>query len=165
MAREKIINLPPAFRLRETEFVWENFESTVFFPFIHDFTSEIKKDFANIQFWIPLLIFDPRKLATICDTRELEAILNHYGQGQSNTFDVNFVQLEPDVNPTRAKAEQDDFRILMLLKHKNYEHHIDFEIKAAKNSTSEKSKKEIDRLPKPRRTFTPQLMWKKLKHR
>lgn len=53
----------------------------------------------------------------------------------------------------------------MLLKHKNYEHHIDFEIKAAKNSTSEKSKKEIDRLPKPRRTFTPQLMWKKLRHR
>ena len=50
----------------------------------------------------------------------------------------------------------------MLLKHKNYEHHIDFEIKAAKNSTSEKSKKEIDRLPKPRRTFTPQLMWKNL---
>ena len=52
----------------------------------------------------------------------------------------------------------------MFLKHKNYEHHIDFEIKAAKNSTSEKSKKEIDRLPKPRRKFTPQLMWKKLKH-
>ena len=48
MAREKIINLPPASRLRETEFVRENFESTVFFPFIHDFTSEIKKDFANI---------------------------------------------------------------------------------------------------------------------
>ena len=52
----------------------------------------------------------------------------------------------------------------MFLKHKNYEHHIDFEIKAAKNSTSEKSEKEIDRLPKPRRKFTPQLMWKKLKH-
>ena len=49
MASEKIINLPPpASRLRETEFAWENFESPVFFPFIHDFTSEIKKDFANI---------------------------------------------------------------------------------------------------------------------
>ena len=111
MAKEEIMNLPPAFRLCETEFGWENFESTVFFPFTHDFTSEIKKAFANIQLWIQLSIFGPTKLPLTKDelanygTGELEAILNHYGQVQFNTFHKNFVQKEPDVNPTRAKAE------------------------------------------------------------
>ena len=62
MARDEIMNLPPASRLPETEFGCENFESTVFFPFIRDFTSAIRKAFSNIQFWIQLLIFDPRKL-------------------------------------------------------------------------------------------------------
>ena len=42
MASEEIINLPPASRLQETKFVWEKFESTVFFHFIHEFTSETK---------------------------------------------------------------------------------------------------------------------------
>ena len=80
MTREEIINLPPASRLRETEFAWEDFESTVFFPFIHDFTSEIKKAFTNIQFCILLPTFDPRMLPltkdelTSYDTRELQAI-------------------------------------------------------------------------------------------
>ena len=62
MAREEIMNLPTASCLRETEFDWENFESTVFFPFIHDLTSKIKKASSNIPFWIQLSIFDPRKL-------------------------------------------------------------------------------------------------------
>ena len=74
-------------------------------------------------------------------TRELEVILNHYGQAQSNTFHGNFVQQETDVNPTRVKAEWDDFIILMFLKRKDYEHHIDIEIKAVKNPTSEEGKK------------------------
>ena len=80
MTREEIMNLPLASRLRETRFVWENFEPTVFFPFIHDFISEIKKAFTNIQFWIPLSTFDKRMLLLTKDeltsygTRELEAI-------------------------------------------------------------------------------------------
>ena len=76
MAWEEIMNLPTASHLRETEFVWENFEPIVFFPYIHDFTYEIKKAFANIHFW-------PKKLPSTKDKltsyRELKAILNHYG--------------------------------------------------------------------------------------
>ena len=49
-ARSPIRNLPLASRLHTIEFVWENFESTLFFPFIHDFTSEFKKVYPNIQF-------------------------------------------------------------------------------------------------------------------
>ena len=114
------MNLPPASRLHETEFGWESCESTVFLPFIYDFTSEIKKAFSNIQFWIQLPIFDPRKLPltkdelTSCGTHELETILNHYGQTQSNTFHGNFVQQELDINTTKAKAEWDDFKMLMF---------------------------------------------------
>ena len=95
------------------KFVWENFESTVFSPFIHDFTFKGKKAFTNIQFWIPLLIFDPRKLPLTKDeltrygTCELEAILNYYGQAQSKTFEGNFVQQERDVNSKRANTECD----------------------------------------------------------
>ena len=65
MARKEITNLPPASSLHKTEFGWQNFESTVFFLFIHDFTSEITKVFANIQFWILISIFDPRKILLI----------------------------------------------------------------------------------------------------
>ena len=50
MTEKEIMNLPPASCLHETEFVWENFKSTVFFPFIHDFISKVKKAFTNIQF-------------------------------------------------------------------------------------------------------------------
>ena len=139
MTREEIINLPPASCVHETEFGWENFELTVFFPFIHDFTSEIEKAFSNIQFRIQLSIFDPRKLPLNKD--ELEEILNHYGQVQSTTFHGYFVQQEPDINPTRAKAEWDDFKILMFLKRKDYKHPINIETKAVKNPNSEEGKK------------------------
>ena len=141
MAREEIINLPPASHLCETEFVQENFESTVFFLFLHDLNY-----FANIQFWIQLSIADPRKLPLTKEalirysTHELE-IVYHYGQAQSNTFYGNFVQQEPHANPTRAKAEWDDFKILMVLKCNDYEHHVDIEIKAVKNPTNEEGKK------------------------
>ena len=109
--REEVMNLPTASFYVKQKFGWENFESTVFFPFIHDLTLEIKKTFINIQFWIQLSPFGPRKFPLTKDeltsygTHELEAILNHYGQAQYNTFYGNFVQQEPDVNPTRAKAE------------------------------------------------------------
>ena len=43
MAGKKIINLPPASCLQETKLVWEKFESTVFFHFIHELTSETKR--------------------------------------------------------------------------------------------------------------------------
>ena len=89
----------------------------------------------------------------------MEAILNHYEQAHSDTFHGNFVQPEPNVNPTRAKAEWDDFKILFL-KRKDYEHHIHIEIKAVKNPTSEEGKKGIDRIHKARKMFTPQLLWK-----
>ena len=56
------MNLPPASSLHKTEFGWQNFESTVFFLFIHDFTSKITMAFANIQLWILISIFDPRKI-------------------------------------------------------------------------------------------------------
>ena len=88
-------------------------------------------------------------------------ILNHYGQAQSNTFHGNSVQQQLDINPARAKAEWDDFKILFL-KCKDYEQHIDTEIKAAKNLTSEEGKKETDSLHKARRMFTPQLLWRNL---
>ena len=149
MTRKEITNLPPASCVHETEFGWENFESTVFFPFIHDFTSEIEKAFSNIKFWIQLSIFDPRKLPLNKDelksygTSKLEAILNHYGKVQSKTFHGYFVQQEPDIDPTRAKAEWDDFKILMFLKRKDYKHPINTETKAVKNPNSEEEKKKL----------------------
>ena len=164
MTREEITNLPPASCVHETEFGWENFESTVFFPFIHDFTSEIEKAFSNIKFWIQLSIFDPRKLPLNKDelksygTSELEAILNHYGQVQSKTFHGYFVRQQPDIDPTRAKAEWDDFKILMFLKRKDYKHPIDTETKAVKNPNSEEGKKEIKCLCKARKMFIS--LWK-----
>ena len=67
-----------------------------------------------------------------------------------------------DINPTKAKAEWDDFKLLMFLKCKDYEHHIDIEIKAVTNPTSEEGKKEIGGLHKARIMFMPQLLWKNL---
>ena len=78
-----------------------------------------------------------------------------------NTFHGYFVQQEQDINPTRAKAKCDDFKILFL-KCKDYEQHTDFEIKTVKNPNGEESKKEIDRLRKARRMFMLQLLWKHL---
>ena len=51
-----------------------------------------------------------------------------------NIFHGYFVQQELDITPTRVKAEWDDFKILMFLKCKYYEHHIDFEINTVKKS-------------------------------
>ena len=79
-----------------------------------------------------------------------------------NIFHGYFVQQELNVNPTRAKAEWDDFKILMFFKCKYYEHHIDFEINTVKNPNSEEGKKEIDRLHKARRMSMSQLPWKNL---
>ena len=49
----------------------------------------------------------------------------------------------------------------MFFKRKDCGHHMYTEIKAVKNLTSEKGKREIDRLRKAR-MFTPQLLWKNL---
>ena len=84
----------------------------------------------------------------------MKAILNHYGQAQSNIFHRNFVQQEPGINLAKVKAEWDDFKTLFL-KCKDYERHIDTEIKAVKNPTSEEGKKEIDMLRKAWRMFMP----------
>ena len=46
------------------------------------------------------------------------------------------------------------------MKSKDYEHHIDIEIRAVENPTNEEGKKEIDSLRKARRMFIPQLLWK-----
>ena len=83
MTREEIMNLPPVSHLHKANFVWENFESTVFFSFIQDSTPVIKRAFTNIQIWILLSTFDPRKLPITKDkltsygTEEWEEILNH----------------------------------------------------------------------------------------
>ena len=44
-AKEEILNLPVASRLREIEFSWGGFESNVFYPFVNGFIAEIEEVF------------------------------------------------------------------------------------------------------------------------
>ena len=100
MVREEIMNLPPASHLHETELGWENFESTVFFPTIHDFISKIKKAFSNIWFWIQLSIFDPGKLPLTKDE------LTSYGTHEFSCYVLQQGKAQKEKESPRESSEE-----------------------------------------------------------
>ena len=62
-ATTEILNLPPSARTRSNQpFVFYDFETKVYLPFIDAFTKEVKGAFTQLEFWLAFVIFDPRKL-------------------------------------------------------------------------------------------------------
>ena len=152
-AKEEILNLPVASRLREIEFSWGGFESNVFYPFVDGFIVEIEEAFMQLEFWANLSIFDPRKLPVTklqlpsYGNDEFDRLLSHYGESKTDTFKGNVVNQEADIDPLKSKAEWSGFKLMIYLKREAYEKNIDMKIAAVQNPGNE-GKAEVARLQK-----------------
>ena len=62
-ASAEIINLSPGAGTRShLPFSLNEFEEAVFIPFLNDFMDEVKETFTRLDFWLPFIVFDPRRL-------------------------------------------------------------------------------------------------------
>ena len=88
-----MLNLQPSPRLRTPGFCFDKFKNDAFSKFIEAFTNELSKALSQIKFCSNFSILDPRKLSEDLPSLEaygrveLDKLLEHYGNRQSNKFD------------------------------------------------------------------------------
>ena len=96
---EETLNLPPSSRLSAPAFCFDKFKNDVLSKFIEAFKEELNKTFSQIKFWSNFSIFDPWKLPEdnpsleLYGHDELDKLLEHYGNRQSNKFDGTAINI------------------------------------------------------------------------
>ena len=85
----------------------------------------LNKAFSQIKFWSNFSIIDPRKLLenllsveAYCFV-ELDKLLEHYGNDQSNKFNDTTINQEPDVRIAMAKVDWESYKNSFILNDKN----------------------------------------------
>lgn len=67
------LNLPPGAGTPST-LAFSQFEEAVSIPFLNAFMGDIKETFAQLDFWLPFIVFDTRRLL------EEQILLVNYGE-------------------------------------------------------------------------------------
>ena len=110
--------------------------NAIFHPFVDAFVDEINEAFEELQFWVKLTIFDPRKLPKAkkilknYGNEELRELLANYAVSKTNIFKANRTFAWADTDLDKAKLEWSGFEDLIFQKHKNYNHLINSKIAA-----------------------------------
>ena len=117
--------------------------NAIFHPFVDAFIDEINEAFEQLQFWVKLTIFDPRKLPKAkkilknYGNEELRELLANYAVSKTNIFRENRTFAWADTDFDKAKSEWSGFEDLIFQKHKNYYHLINSKIAAVQYPANE----------------------------
>ena len=127
IAEEQTSSLPTASRLRAEKFDFTEFSKELFPKFVGDFQAELKKAFAQIQFWKSFSLFDlqnlPHKLSELqtYGINEMETLINHYDSIQKSSKFGQVHYQGPDISADESMAEFAGFKYLIYTKRKEQE--------------------------------------------
>ena len=108
-----ISSLPPSAATRSNlkPFDLNDFEKTVFIPFLDAFIVEVQEAFSQLDFWLSFVVFDPRKLPedqNLLDgygDDEISNLLGHYGVNHSDEYEGKTNHQAADLNTDEVLAE------------------------------------------------------------